>query len=77
MKQPASTTDLLQLARAVRAACIEAARAGYETAATDGLCQEGAWEAAIGAMQQLDLSPLLEAIPTASTDGSTLTQPRR
>lgn len=45
----------LQLAETVRAACIQAMRRGYEDAASSGLCAEGALEAAIGAVQQLDL----------------------
>lgn len=51
----------LQLAEAVRMACIQAMRRGYEDAATSGLCAEGALEAAIGAVQQLDLEALLRA----------------
>lgn len=51
--------DALDLARAVRGACIAAALDGYERAQVAGLCQEGAWEAAVDAMRMLDLSPLL------------------
>ncbi len=47
------------LADTVRAACIAAALDGYEMAAISGLCPAGAWEAAISAMQRLDLTPLL------------------
>lgn len=46
-------------AEAVRAACIEAALEGYERAQIAGLCQAGAWEAAVDAIRLLDLSPLL------------------
>ena len=49
----------LELARAVRGACIAAALDGYERAQIAGLCQEGAWEAAVDAIRLLDLSPLL------------------
>jgi len=46
----------------VRAALIGAALAAYEDAAMRGLCAEGAWEVAVGAMRGLDLSPIaLEA----------------
>lgn len=48
------------LAEAVRAACIQAARDGYQNAAIAGLCHEGAWEAAIGAMQMLDVDAVIE-----------------
>jgi hypothetical protein len=40
---------------AVRQACIEAALAAYEDAGIAGLCAEGRWEAAISAMQALDI----------------------
>ncbi len=53
-----SDRDRLQLAQAVREACIRAALAGYDDAAMSGLCAEGAWEAAVSAMQRLDLRPL-------------------
>lgn len=46
------------LAERVRAACIEAARHGYEDAAMAGLCGEGALEAALGAIERLDLDTL-------------------
>jgi len=56
-----TTPDPLQLAAAVRNACVLAALDGYERAQIAGLCQEGAWEAAVDAMRMLDLSALLEA----------------
>lgn len=49
----------LDLARAVRRACIAAALDGYERAQVAGLCREGAWECAVDAMRMLDLTPLL------------------
>lgn len=49
-----------QLAQAVRDACVQAARDGYQNAAIAGLCHEGAWEAAISAIQMLDLSAVIE-----------------
>jgi len=51
--------DARKLAEAVRAACLQAAREGYEQAATSGLCHEGAVEASLGAISVLDLAPLL------------------
>lgn len=51
-------TEALQLATKVQKACIEAALSGYEHAALSGLCQEGAIEAAISAIQMLDLNAL-------------------
>ena len=48
-------TDLLVVAEGVRKACIEAALAAYEDAGISGLCAEGRWEAAVSAMQSLDV----------------------
>lgn len=47
-----------EVAEAARQACIAAALAAYEDAGVSGLCVEGRWEAAIGAMQSLDLRGL-------------------
>jgi hypothetical protein len=47
--------DLHTAAEAARQACIAAALAAYEDAGVLGLCAEGRWEAAISAMQSLDL----------------------
>lgn len=51
----------LRAAEAVREACIRAALDGYERAAMSGLCAEGAWEAAIGAIRMVDLRSVLDA----------------
>ncbi|CAO1659299.1 MULTISPECIES: acetyltransferase [Salinicola] len=59
-------TEALQLATKVQKACIEAALSGYENAALSGLCQEGAIEAAISAIQMLDLNAL--AVPGSHQD---------
>ncbi len=48
-----------RLAEAVRDACLEAARRGYEEAATSGLCHEGAVEASLDAIRMLDLKAML------------------
>lgn len=56
----------VSLAEAVRQACIEAALAAYEDAGIAGLCAEGRWEAAIGALQSLDV----KAIVAAQASGS-------
>jgi hypothetical protein len=44
-----------RLAEGVRRALIERATAAHEDARLQGLCWEGAWEAAISAMLELDL----------------------
>jgi len=49
----------LRIAEAVRQACLREARAGFEQAAVSGLCQDGAVESALGAIQMLDLEALL------------------
>ena len=48
-----------RVAEAVRAACLRAAMQAYEDAGVRGLCQEGRWEAAVGAIQSMDLDRLL------------------
>ena len=44
-----------RVAERVRATLIRAALEAYEDAAVRGLCCEGAWEVAVGAMRDLDL----------------------
>jgi hypothetical protein len=61
--------DPRQIAEATRQACIAAALAAYEEAGILGLCAEGRWEVAIGAMQSLDLKQPLPLQPTAGTAG--------
>lgn len=56
-------SDDLSLAEGVRKACIEAALAAYEDAGIAGLCAEGRWEAAISAMQSLDVKAIAAAPP--------------
>lgn len=50
------------LAEKVKEACIDAAREGFMDASIRGLCTEGAMEAAISAMQSLDIEQLIENI---------------
>jgi formiminotetrahydrofolate cyclodeaminase len=47
--------DTQELAEAVRKACLDAAASAYEDASLSGLCQEGAWEVAVGAIRSVDL----------------------
>ena len=47
------------LAQQVRDACIVAATAGYESALMSGLCREGAWDAAISAIQMMNLQEVI------------------
>ncbi|MGH8273846.1 MAG: acetyltransferase [Gammaproteobacteria bacterium] len=49
------------LAVRMRDACVAAAQAGYEDASIAGLCAEGAMEAAVSAIQKLDIDAVLKA----------------
>jgi hypothetical protein len=51
------------LAARIRAACLEAALSAYEDAKLRGLCHEGAWEVAMGAIRELDTAALLAEHP--------------
>jgi hypothetical protein len=51
--------DAQDLAKRIRNACLEAVLQAYEDAGMQGLCAEGRWEAAVSALQSLDLAPLL------------------
>jgi len=55
-----------QLAESVRAACLQAAVAAYEDAGIQGLCESGRWEAAVGALQSLDLRELVRDLESAA-----------
>jgi hypothetical protein len=54
--------EQLQIAEAVRQACIAAALRAYEDGGLSGLCQEGPWEYAVDAMRGLNLRPLVQAL---------------
>jgi hypothetical protein len=55
-----------RLAEAVRQACLNAARQGYENAGISGLCEEGRWECAVDAIRALDLDAVIAAVPEDS-----------
>lgn len=61
------TIDELSLRRmkAVRDACLEAAREAYEQAAIAGLCHEGAVEASLDAIRMLDPELVLAELDRA------------
>lgn len=61
--EPDADGDRRRLAEAVRAACVEAALRAYEDAGLSGLCAEGRFECAVGALRTLDLGALVA--PTA------------
>lgn len=56
-----------ELAEKVRQACVQAAKAGFEQARIDGLCEEGAVETAVSAIQNLNLDELLPSGSHADT----------
>lgn len=58
-----------RLAEAVRAACLKAAKEGYEQASASGLCHEGAVEASLGAVSMLDLKALLAELEPGKKPG--------
>jgi len=60
--------DRENLAKRIRDACLEAVLQAYEDAGVQGLCAEGRWEAAIGALRTLDLAPLLREFQRHSAD---------
>lgn len=51
--------DIDTLAKRIRDACAEAALQAYDDAGLQGLCAEGRWEVAIGALKTLDLTPFV------------------
>ena len=48
-----------QTAKKVKEACIQAAKEGFQDASMSGLCNEGAMEAAVSAIQNLDIQKIL------------------
>lgn len=60
--------DLEDLAKRIRDACLEAVLQAYEDAGIQGLCAEGRWETAVGALRTIDLAPLLREFQHRSSD---------
>ncbi len=60
--------DLEDFANRVRDRCVEALLRAYEDAGMQGLCAEGRWEAAVGALRALDLAPIVRNSQHRSTD---------
>ena len=52
------------LAERIRAACLKALLEAHEDAGVQGLCAEGRWEAAVSALERLDVSELVEPPPS-------------
>jgi hypothetical protein len=49
-----------RLADKVKEACVQAAKEGFQDASMSGLCTEGAIEAAVSAIQKLDIQKILD-----------------
>ena len=60
------TLDQTRIAEVIRQACILAALTAFEDASMNGLCCEGAWESAVGAMQRLHLQEILRSVAPIS-----------
>jgi hypothetical protein len=62
--------EQLLLAERLRRALIDRATAAHEDARLQGLCCDGAWEAARSAMLALDLGALLTPLEPSSRPGA-------
>ena len=60
--------ELEDLAKRIRDACLEAVLQAYEDAGVQGLCAEGRWEVAVGALKTVELTPLLRELKHSSAD---------
>ena len=56
-----------QLLEAVRAACVETALKAYEDGGFSGLCAEGRWECAIGAMRHFDVAGVIQQFDASAS----------
>ena len=63
-----SFMELEDLAKRIRAACLEALLQAYEDAGVQGLCAEGRWEVAVGALKTVELAALLREFKQPSAD---------
>jgi hypothetical protein len=57
-----------EFAKRIRDACLEGLLQAYEDAGIQGLCAEGRWEAAVGALKTVELAPLLREFKQPSAD---------
>ena len=63
------------LAKRIRDACLQAVLQAYEDAGVQGLCAEGRWEAALGALKTVELAPLLREFKPPSANSKNPTSP--
>jgi ATP-dependent 26S proteasome regulatory subunit len=66
METNKSNQQKMKMAEDIRQACIDAAKEGFRDASMSGLCAEGAMEAAISAIQTLDLEQLISNVRKAA-----------
>ncbi len=59
MEEQAVDPEDKRLAEAVRDLCLREAKEAYDDARMRGLCEEGAWECAVGALEALDVDDLV------------------
>ena len=57
----------MEIAKKIQEAAVRAAREGFNEASMSGLCSEGAIEAAVGAIQLLDLEELISESQSLNT----------
>lgn len=67
--QHSTGLDLDRLAARIRDRCREAAVRAYDDAGIQGLCAEGRWEAAVGAIETVDLKSVLQELATNGSGG--------
>lgn len=56
------TGRIKELAEAVQMECLTAARQAWQDASENGLCEAGAMEAALGAIQSLDTANIISRV---------------
>jgi len=69
MTNGSGAIDTQGLAETVRQMCLDAATSAYEDASLSGLCHEGAWEVAVGAIRSVDLGASGAEDPPRSNGG--------
>lgn len=65
-----TSDDRLRIAELVRERLMRAAEGAYEDTGIQGLCAEGRWEVAVGAMKSVDLEALLAEFAHREPDDS-------
>ena len=58
--------ELEAFAARVRDACLKTVIEAYDDAGVQGLCAEGRWEAAVGALRALDVSRIVSDLQRSS-----------